>query len=338
MRLLNTVYLVDHRVTARHRHGSLLVTTDDKTQRIPLEGIDHVAILGGATLTLEAITACVEHGVRVSCHQRNGRIKWTASPPTSGNVRLRMNHYAAAGSPDQRLALSKVIIAAKLQSSRRVLMRWTRDNSGTLRAQLERRTKRIEIALQRVRQAPTEDHLRGTEGDGARAFFAGMGAVLADSPLAFTLRTRRPPRDPVNAMMSFGYALATTELVGALDGVGLDPQIGFLHRPRPGRPALALDLLEELRPLIDRFVVGVCRRHQIGPEEFTNTPGGATYLSDTGRRRFLSLWEAHKADTIRHPLLDREVERWSLPQVQATLLARHLRGDLLLYPPFILGA
>lgn len=338
MRLMNTVYLVDHRVMARQSHGSLVVTNESGSQRIPLEAIDHVVILGGASMTLDAVTACVERGVRVSCHQRGGRIKWSAAPPTSGNVKLRLSHYAAAESPSSTLSLSKVFVGAKLQSSRRVLKRWARDSDPLQRLQLETRALRIEGSLRKLPDAQTGDHVRGLEGDGARSFFAGLGAVLSSSPMEFTLRNRRPPRDPVNAMLSFAYAMATSELTGALDAVGLDPQIGFLHRSRPGRPALALDLLEEMRPVIDRFVVGAVRRRMIGTDAFTVTPGGATFLSDDGRRQFLSLWEAHKNEALVHPFLDKEVDRWAVPQVQATLLARHLRGDLDVYPPFILEA
>jgi CRISPR-associated protein Cas1 len=164
-----------------------------------------------------------------------------------------------------------------------------------------------------------------------------MRQVLADSPLRFETRSRRPPRDPVNALLSFCYGLVVTEITGALEAVGLDPQVGFLHRPRPGRPSLALDLAEELRPLTDRFLVAAVRRRQIGPDAFVHTPGGAVYLSDEARPRLLDLWEHHKAGALAHPLLRGPVERWALPSVQATLLARHLRGDLPVYPPFVLA-
>lgn len=337
MRLLNTVFLVDHTTNVRQRAGSLVVSGDSGKQRIPLEGIDHVVILGGASMTLDAITACVERGVRVSCHQRTGRLRWTAAPPTSGNVQLRLAQYRAAETAPLRLELCRTFVAAKLQSSRRIVRRWSRDSSGLLRQQLALRADRIDASIGALQQAHTDDQVRGIEGDAARAFFACVGAVLADSGFSFLVRSRRPPRDPVNAVLGFSYALATTELVGALDGVGLDPQIGFLHRPRPGRPALALDLLEELRPLIDRFVVGLVRRNQLGESDFVQTPGGATYLSDEGRRRFLALWEEHKTSQLRHHFVSRDIERWALPQLQATLLARHLRGDLAVYPPFVIA-
>ena len=160
--------------------------------------------------------------------------------------------------------------------------------------------------------------------------------MLGSEPLRFTTRNRRPPRDPVNALLGLSYALLTTEFSGAVETVGLDPQIGFLHRARSGRASLALDLVEEFRPIVDRFVVGITRRRQIQTRDFTMKAGGACYLTDQGRDHLLKLWEDHKGVGFKHGLLGRRVERWALPTVQATLLARHLRGDLPAYTPFIL--
>jgi len=163
-----------------------------------------------------------------------------------------------------------------------------------------------------------------------------VARVLASTELRFSARTRRPPRDPVNAALGFCYGLMVTEFIGALEGVGLDYQMGFFHRPRSGRPSLALDLAEEMRSLTDRFVVTLVRRRQLGPNDFDETPGGAVYLTDGGRTKLIGAWEDHKDMEIRHRLLARDVGRWALPSVQATLLARHLRGDLPSYPPFVL--
>ena len=160
---------------------------------------------------------------------------------------------------------------------------------------------------------------------------------MATAELDFSSRTRRPPRDPVNAMLSFCYGLLVTECTGALESVGLDYQMGFFHRPRAGRPSLALDLAEELRALTDRFVVSLVRRRQIGPADFDYfTPGGGVYLSDDARTAFIKTWEDHKETEIPHRVLGRPVGRWAIPSVQATLLARHLRGNLTVYPPFVL--
>ena len=159
---------------------------------------------------------------------------------------------------------------------------------------------------------------------------------MLTTDLEFSSRTRRPPRDPVNAMLSFCYALLVTECTGALESVGLDYQMGFFHRPRAGRPSLALDLAEELRALTDRFVVSLVRRRQVGAASFDHTPGGGVYLSDDARTALIKAWEDHKESELPHRILGRPVGRWAIPSVQATLLARHLRGDLTAYPPFVL--
>ena len=172
--------------------------------------------------------------------------------------------------------------------------------------------------------------------DAARIYFRGVGAVLADAGVEFPARRRRPPRDPVNSALGFCYGLLVTELIGAIESAGLDYQMGFFHRPRSGRPSLALDLAEELRPLTDRFIVSLIRRRQLGENEFVRTPGGAVYLGDDGRKQLLRAWERHKEWQVRHAVLQRNIGRWAIPSVQATLLARHLRGDLSSYPPFVM--
>lgn len=183
------------------------------------------------------------------------------------------------------------------------------------------------------------DRIRGIEGDGTRLYFKGLAHHLDvhGSEFPFLGRNRRPPRDPVNALLGFAYGLCLTEIVGATEAVGLDPQIGFLHGVRPGRPSLALDLLEEFRPAVaDRFVAGLFTRRMVRAADFTFTVGGACYLTDEGRRKVIGEYEAFKSETMMHPLLDREVIRATLPSVQAILMARHLRGDLPAYPPFIM--
>lgn len=183
------------------------------------------------------------------------------------------------------------------------------------------------------------DVLRGLEGDGTRRYLKCLGAHLGDRAGVgpFLLRTRRPPRDPVNALLSFLYGIIQGEVEGALDAIGLDPQIGYLHGLRPGRASLALDLVEELRPAIaDRLAVGLLTRRQLRPSHFTRSAGGATYLSDEGRLIVLTAVEGHRDEELQHRLLNRYVPVWTLPTVQATLLARNLRGDLPAYPPFVL--
>lgn len=336
MRYLSTLYVREHRAKVSYRRGSLLVSDPDGNQRIPLEAIDGVILIGGAQITTDALGACVERNVRVASMKRNGAIRFVVGGPTGGNVHLRSALYTAVSDSQHSLELSRAVVAGKLQNSRRVINRWARDERrGSSADQLSGRAEQIGARVARLLSTQTANEVRGIEGDAARIYFGALKQVLSKSHLNFDTRTRRPPRDPVNAMLGYCYGLLVTELVGALDAIGLDNQMGFFHRPRSGRPSLALDLAEELRPLVDRFVVTLVRRRQVGPKSFVRTPGGAVYLQDGSRTDLIKLWESHKDVDVHHPVLGQSVQRWALPSIQATLLARHLRGDLRVYPPFL---
>ncbi|MYJ46926.1 MAG: CRISPR-associated endonuclease Cas1 [Acidimicrobiales bacterium] len=337
VKILSTVYVTDHRAKVGVRKGSLTVARESGNTRIPMEGIDSVLLLGRAQITSDALANCAARGIRVASLKRNGALRFACGGPMGGNVHLRSAQHAAAVNVQQSLELARRFVAAKIRNSCTVVDRWSRDADGMLAATLRRRSLQIRERLGRIGAARDGDHLRGIEGDAARLYFTCIGQALSESPLSFAARSRRPPRDPVNAAMSFCYGLLTTELIGGLDAVGLDHQVGFLHRARSGSPSLALDLAEELRPVCDRFVVTLVRRRQLGPSDFERVPGGAVYFNDGGRGRLLDRWEEHREHAFRHAALERPIERWALPTVQATLLARHLRGDLPVYPPFVLS-
>ncbi len=337
MRYLSSVYVGDHRSRISRSKGSLIVTTEGRKSRVPLEGIDAVTLLGGAHITTDAIAACAERNIRVSALRRGGAVRFTVGGPRGGNVHLRVAQHRASADPVAAMAVARVIVAAKMQSSRRVILRWGRDADPRTRDVVEHRADAIRDRIGAAAGASEGDRLRGIEGDAARSYFSGMAVVLATSGIPMPARSRRPPRDPVNALLSFGYGLLMTEVVGACESAGLDHQVGFLHRPRSGRPSLALDLMEELRPVVDRIAVRTLRRRELTAADFSVMPGGGTYLTDDARSRYLRLWESSKEEALPHSLLDRPVERWALPAVQATLLARHLRGDLPRYPPFVLA-
>ena len=337
MRYLNTLYVRDHRARVQHRRGSLTVSSPGGSQRVPLEALDAVVVLGGAQVTMQALDACVHRGVRVSVLKRNGAVRFLVCGATNGNVHLRTALFEAIMDDSRSLELSRATVAAKLQNSRKVVGRWSRDEKDAVGSKrLAERSEHIRQRVARLPDAVTGDHIRGVEGDAARIYFRALEQVVATSELGFSSRTRRPPRDPINAMLSFCYGLVVTECTGALESVGLDYQMGFFHRPRAGRPSLALDLAEELRALTDRFVVSLVRRRQIASASFDHTPGGGVYLNDEARTALIKAWEDHKETEIPHGLLGRPVGRWAIPSVQATLLARHLRGDLAAYPPFVL--
>lgn len=337
-RYLDSVYIRDHRARIGHRRGALTVTTPDAKRRIPLEAIDALVLLGGAQITTQALDACVQRGVRVSSLKMSGAIRFQVGGPTTGNVHLRRAQYRVAEDEDLSMRIAKAIVAAKIQSSSRVVNRWGRDEKGShLSDQLVSRSHQIKERVARLASAGSADQVRGIEGDAARIYFRALRQALENCELNFSGRNRRPPRDAVNATLSFCYAMLVTECIGGAESAGLDFQMGLFHRARPGRPSLALDIAEELRALTDRFVVSLVRRRQIGPRDFEKTPGNAVYLSNDGRKRLVTLWEGHKDASFYHGLLERKVERWALPSIQATLLARHLRGDLPSYPPFVLS-
>lgn len=340
MRLLSTLYVQEHGASLSLRKGTLLVTQPGGFKaRVPIESLDAVVLLGSARVSSDALAACVERSVRVTALGRGGKVRFVVGGPTSGNVHLRVAQFRAAGDPVRTAALARWFVAGKLQNYRRLLVRWSGELSDPERAMVLREREAIEERLRGLVGTEDGDRIRGIEGDGTRRYFKALTARLAsgDSGFLFGTRTRRPPRDPVNALLSFLYGLVTSELTGALDAVGLDMQVGFLHGVRSGRPSLALDLLEEFRPATaDRFALRLIGRHQIRLEHFLMTVGGACYLTDDGRRLVIKAYESFKEEEVPHRLLGRPVPRWTLPSIQATLLARHLRGDLPAYPPFVI--
>ena len=336
-RVRNTVYSTEHQTRIRYKKGSLVVSTIEQNRRIPLEAVDAVVMFAGH-ITTDAIAECVRRKVRVSVLTRGGKIRFVVGGPVAGNVHLRAAHHAAASDETSAIGAARLIVAAKIRNSATVLRRWAHDHPDSQTSvQLRDRSDQVLRRVERVASGEDRDALRGIEGDTARIYFNGLAEALGTNGLRFSGRSRRPPRDPANAAMSFCYGLVTSETAGACDAIGLDPQVGFLHQAlRAGRPSLALDLTEELRALTDRFVVSSIRRGQITPEHFTETPGGAFYLTDEGRRCLIGLWEDHKNIALHHGVLERPVQRWAIPTAQATLMARWLRGDLPGYPPFLL--
>lgn len=335
MRILTTAYIADYAARVSVSKGSLIVRRPGSTTRIPIRSIEGLVLLGGQ-VSMEAVDLCVRHGVRVAALRRSGRLRFAVGFPTSGNVLLRVEQVRASDDMARTAAIARAVVAGKLTSYRRMLQRWAQDATGTRAYVFRTEAEAVAESLRSLGTSLDGDRIRGIEGDGTRRYFKGLGLALepAGEVGRFLARTRRPPRDPANALLSFLYGVMLAETIGAAEAVGLDPQIGFLHRLRPGRPSLALDLLEELRPLADRTAVRLLRRRELRLEHFTRTGAGAWYLTEEGRRVVLEAHEADRARSLPHPLLDRDVDRWTLPILQATLLARHLRGDLPAYPAY----
>lgn len=337
MRVMQTLYVADHRARVRIRRGNVVVERSDEATRVPVETLEAIVLTGRAEVSNHALGELTRRGVRVSALSKTGRLRFHIAGATSGNVMLRIAQVRHADAEEESLRIARWIVAGKLQNCRRMMRRWAWDApSPTERGVIEHEIEAVDARLAALAATSDGDTVRGIEGDGSRRYFKAMAMRLnsGEQSLSFPRRSRRPPRDPVNALLGFVYGLVLTEVIGASESVGLDPQIGFLHRPRPGRPSLALDLIEELRPSVaDRFAVAALQRGQVRPDDFEVRAGHAVYLNDDGRRKVLALYDTYRQQAVAHPLLDREVPRALLPSIQATLMARHLRGDLSSYPP-----
>src|SRR5581483_138759 len=282
---------------------------------------------------------CAEEGREITFLDFAGRFKCRLVGPTSGNVLLRKAQYAAQADEARSIAIARPIVAGKIKNARQTLLRAAREvREADQVAVLQAQAAFMAVHLQSLPDMQTLDGIRGIEGQAASCYFLAFGAMITrpKSEFAFVMRTRRPPRDRVNALLSFIYALLTTDCVAAVEGVGLDPQFGYLHCLRPGRPALALDLMEEFRSyLADRLVLTLINRRQIQPEHFETRPGESVLLTAEGRKLVLSAYQTRKQEEVMHPLLQTRTPIGLLPHLQARLLARHLRGDLPSYLPFV---
>jgi CRISPR-associated protein Cas1 len=303
--------------------------------RVPLHNLDGIVALGydiGASAHLMA--ACAEAGVTLSFCTPNGRFLAAVQGFTPGNVLLRRAQYRAADDLAASARIAQPMVAAKLANARVVLQRAARDH-GAL-SEIENAAAWLARSANGAVRALNLDALRGIEGDAAGAYFEVFARLIKADGFSFSGRVRRPPTDPVNALLSFTYSLLAHDCRSALESVGLDAAVGFLHRDRPGRPSLALDLMEEFRPVLaDRIVLTLFNRRQLTPKDFRTSEVGAVELTEDARKLVLTTWQERKRDEITHPFLDEKTTIGLLPFLQARLLARHLRGDLDAYPAFL---
>lgn len=315
-----------------------VVAEGENRARLPLMRLQAIAVFGRVTVTTPLIHRCAEDGRGVVWLTRRGRFRARLAGRALGNVLLRRAQHRALDDPDRTLEIARQCVAGKVQNARLLLMRSARDRPGEEDGrELRAAAARLGAILADLPAAADLGALRGAEGLAARAYFSAFGRMVQVRPaFAPDGRSRRPPRDRANALLSFLYALLRSECEAAIEGVGLDPQVGFLHALRPGRPALALDLMEELRPAVaDRLALRMINRREIRPLHFEETPGGAVSLTGDGRRAVLSAYGKHKERAVRHRLLGRKVPLGLVPHVQARLLARRLRGDLAHYLPYL---
>jgi CRISPR-associated protein Cas1 len=338
--LLNVLYVQTQGALLRLDHDTVSIRVDKETKlRAPLLRLDGIVVFGRVSLTPFLIQRCADDGRSLVWMSKYGRFKGQLAGPTTGNVLLRRAQHQALSHADKPWRLARQIVAGKIQNSRNQILRSGRDTGdAAAKTALAEAAERLAGVLTRLRDVADLDEIRGAEGEAARAYFNVFTHMIRQNrdDFPFPRRTRRPPRDPVNAVLSFLYTLLTSECAAALEGVGLDPQVGYLHALRPGRPALALDLVEELRaPLADRLTLTLINRRQLQAKHFTKKPGGAVYLNEEGRRQVLVAYQERKEAEIEHRTLEARIPFGLVPHVQARLLARHLRGDLKHYPPFI---
>lgn len=335
-RLLNTLYVTTEGAGLRKDGETVVVEIDGAERaRVPMHMLGSLVVFGAIWLSPPLMQACAAAGIAIVLLDRAGRFQARVEGPVSGNVLLRRAQYRAA---DDAEGIVRSLVSGKIANQRAVLMRALRDQPAG-DAELTSAAERLGLILRRVALGPGDvDALRGCEGEAAALYFGVFDRLIRSNEPAmrFTGRSRRPPRDAVNALLSFLYTLLTHDCRSAAEGVGLDPAVGFLHRERPGRPSLALDLMEELRPILaDRLALALINRRQIGPGDFERRDGGAVLLTDDGRRTVLTAWQERKKEERRHPFLDEAAPFGLVPHLQALLLARHLRGDLDAYPPWL---
>ena len=338
--LLNVLYVLTQGAVLHLDSDTVRVVVEGETLlRAPLLRLSGIVVFGQVTVTPFLIERCAADGRDLIWMRRSGRFAARAQGPVRGNVLLRRAQHLALSDPDRPWRIARQIVAGKIQNSRRSLLRAARDAGGPEdREPLSDAAERLAGILTRLRDAADLNAVRGCEGEAARAYFGVFGHMVRGDRQAFPFdgRSRRPPRDRTNAVLSFLYALLRAECAGGLEGVGLDPQVGYLHALRPGRPALALDLMEEFRPVVaDRLALTLINRRQLQSKHFHDLPGGAVHLTDDGRRAVIEAYQQRKEEETRHRVLQRSIPLGLLPHVQARLLARHLRGDLPDYPPYV---
>lgn len=342
-KLLNTVYVTTRGTALRKDGETILAEVDgEPPRRVPMHMIGSIVVFGGVYLSPALIGACAETGITIVLLAWSGKFQARIEGPVSGNVLLRRAQYRMAEG-ETCLEIVRSFVIGKLMNQRAVLKRALRDYADSMMPQDVAAINASVVRLTRlltndVNTKDSIDKLRGVEGDAARVYFSVFNHLVRSPDAAFLFkgRSRRPPLDPVNALLSFVYVLLVHDCRSAAECVGLDPSVGFLHRDRPGRPSLALDLMEELRPIMaDRLVLSLINRRQIRERDFSYTESGAVTLSDDGRKTVLTAWQDRKRDERMHGFLEEKAEFGLVPYLQAQLLAQHLRGDIDGYPPWI---
>lgn len=342
-RQLNTLYVTSEGAWLRKDGANIVMEVDDEIRgRIPVHMLESLVCIGRVLVSPPLLGYCAEQGICISYLTPNGKFLARVEGPVSGNVLLRREQYRRSDDPAGCAAIVANLLVGKVYNQRAVIGRALRDHGdklvGEAREALIFTHKRLARIADRLLLEREVDVLRGLEGEAAQAYFVVFDHLIRvpDAAFRFSGRSRRPPLDAVNALLSFIYTLLTHDCRSALETVGLDPAVGYLHRDRPGRPSLALDLVEEFRPVLaDRLVLSLINRKQLSEKDFRTLDNGAVLLKDESRKLVLTAYQERKREELQHAFLQEQAPLGLFMFIQAQLLARHLRGDLDAYPPFV---
>jgi CRISPR-associated protein Cas1 len=338
--LLNTLYVTTQKAYLARDGEAVAVRIESETKlRVPIHTLSSIVCFGNVSCSPFLMGLCGESGVALAFLTEHGRFLARVQGPVSGNVLLRREQYRWADREERAASVARAVVTGKLANCRTVVQRAIRDNPGGARVgELEHAALRLGKLVGTVASTPGLEEIRGYEGDAARVYFGVFDHLITASKEEFFFRgrSRRPPTDNMNALLSFIYMLLVQDSVAALEAVGLDPAVGYLHRDRPGRPSLGLDLMEELRPVVaDRLALSLVNRRQVHGSGFRKTEGGGVAMDDATRKEVLVAYQKRKQEEILHPFLQEKVAFGLTPHVQAMVLARFVRGDLDGYPPFL---
>jgi len=339
-KLLNTLFVMTQGAYLAKEGETVVVRVDGETRmRLPLHNLSGIVCFGNVGCSPFLMGKCSENHVGISFLTENGKFLAKAVGKTSGNVKLRREQYRRTDDEPAAAEFARNMVAAKIANSRTVLARAMRDHPDKVQSDhLGEVCRRLAELGRRVLGEASLDRIRGAEGEAAKAYFSVLGQLVTTNSdaFAFEQRTRRPPLDRMNALLSFLYVMLAHDVEGALESVGLDPQVGFLHRERPGRASLALDVMEELRPVVaDRLALTLVNRQQVKPDGFVVQEGGAVLMNEPTRKTVLKAYQERKREELKHPFLNESLPVGMLPFAQALLLSRCLRGDTQMYPPFL---
>jgi CRISPR-associated protein Cas1 len=339
--LQNVLYVMTPNAYAHLENNTVRIDVErERRLQVPLHHLGGLVCFGNILVSPALMHRLADEGKSLVLLETSGRFKARLEGPVSGNILLRQSQHRCASDAGFMLATARAFVQGKLKSSRNLLLRAAREASDPEeRTKLSRIAENLVASARAANVAENLDALRGVEGEAARGYFAALNLVVkpaARAHFALNGRTRRPPLDRFNALLSFFYSMLMNECRSALETVGLDPQLGYLHAVRPGRAALALDLQEEFRaPFADRLALTLINRGQLGPADFEEREGGAVLLNEDGRRTAIAAWQERKQEEVVHPLLEQKLPLGVVPFVQARLLARTIRGEMTGYLPYL---